>query len=128
ETVKQETAYFRANIGDVESIDDLLGDPRLLDYAMRAFRIEGLELGRAELARLLEGGVTDPESPANRHKDENVAKFVAAFDFATLGERTTRHVTALGDTISGYMRQTLEQDAGNTNEGVRLALYFERKA
>ena len=26
------------------------------------------------------------------------------------------------------MRQTLEQDAGAQNEGVRLALYFERKA
>jgi hypothetical protein len=27
-----------------------------------------------------------------------------------------------------YMRQTLEEDAGKTNEGVRLALYFQRKA
>src|SRR5690606_32906657 len=128
ETVKQETAYFRDAIGAVESIDDLLDDPRLLDYAMRAYRVEGLELSRAELARLLEGGVSDPDSPANRHRDENVAKFVAAFDFATLGERTTTHVAAVHDTVSGYMRQTLEENAGLDNEGVRLALYFQRKA
>ena len=128
ETVKQETAYFRDNIGKVESIDDLLDDPRLLDYALRAYRVEGLELSRADLARLLEGGTSDADSPANKHRDENVAKFVAAFDFATLGEKTTRYVPALDDAIAGYMRQNLEQDAGNTNEGVRLALYFERKA
>lgn len=128
ETAKQETAYFRDNIGEVESIDDLLGDSRLLEYALRAFRLEGLELSRAALTTLLEGGVSDPDSPANKHADENVAKFVAAFDFAALGERTTSHVTALDDTVSGYMRQALEQNAGQQNEGVRLALYFQRKA
>ena len=30
--------------------------------------------------------------------------------------------------IDKYMRQTLEENAGEQNEGVRLALYFERKA
>ena len=62
------------------------------------------------------------------HRDENVAKFAAAFDFAALGERTTSHVAARDDTTSFYMRQTLEENAGLQNEGVRLALYFERKA
>jgi hypothetical protein len=128
ETAKQETAYFLETIGSVESIDDLLNDPRLLDYALRAYRIEGLELSRTELARLLEDGTADPDSRANRHSDENVAKFVSAFDFARLGERTTSHVAAVDDTVSSYMRQSLEQDAGSSNEGVRLALYFERKA
>lgn len=128
ETARRETEYFRETIGEVKSIDDLLDDPRLLDYALRAFRIEGLELSRAALANILEGGVTDPDSPANRHKDENVAKFAAAFDFAALGERTTSHIAARDDTTSFYMRQTLEENAGQQNEGVRLALYFERKA
>ena len=128
EAATQETNYFRANIGNVESIDDLLGNTRLLDYALVAFRLEGLDLSRTELAKLLEGGVTDPDSPANKHDNANVAKFVAAFDFVTLGEKTTTYVAARDDAISGYMRQTLEENAGNDNEGVRLALYFQRKA
>lgn len=128
EAAKQATAYFRDNIGKVESIDDLLGDPALLDYAMRAFRIEGLELDRAQLTKILEGGVSDPDSPANKHRDANVAKFAAAFDFAALGEKTTSYVKARDETVPGYMRQTLEENAGSDNEGVRLALYFQRKA
>ncbi len=125
---KAATAYFRDNIGTVKSIDDLLGDPYLITYAMQAYSIEGLGLDRAALTKLLEGGVSDPASPANKHPDENVAKFVAAFDFAALGEKTTTYVRAVDDTVSGYLRQTLEEDAGNQNEGVRLALYFQRKA
>lgn len=128
EAVKQATAHFRENIGKVESIDDLLADPALLDYAMRAFRIEGLDLSRAQLTKILEGGVSDPNSPANKHKDENVAKFAAAFDFVALGEKTTSYVKARDLSVTGYMRQTLEENAGNQNEGVRLALYFQRKA
>ena len=34
----------------------------------------------------------------------------------------------VGRVVDRYSRQSLEEDAGSTNEGVRLALYFERKA
>ena len=127
-TVIEETAYFTENIGQVESIDDLLDDERMLTYALRAFRLEEADLRRAELFEILSGGVSDPDSPANTHRDPNVAKFATAFNFAELGESTTSYVQAQQETVSFYMRQTLEEDAGNQNEGVRLALYFERKA
>ncbi len=125
---KAATAYFKGNVGGIESIDELLGNSRLLTYAMQAFSIEGLGLDHATLTKLLEGGVADPDSPANSHSDKKVAKFVAAFDFAALGESTTTYVAAVDDTVAGYLRQTLEENAGNQNEGVRLALYFQRKA
>lgn len=128
EAVKQATAYFGENIVKVESIDDLLDDPRLVNYALRAFGIDDLEWTRAELARILEGGVSNPDSPANRHENENVARFAAAFDFPAFGEKTTTHVELRDATVAGYMRQTLEENAGADNEGVRLALYFQRKA
>jgi hypothetical protein len=125
---KQNTEYFKANIGDVKSLDDLMGDEKLLDYALRAFNIEGLELSRANLEKYVLGGIEDANSPANKHANENVAKFVAAFNFVKYGEDTTSHVAAKQDTVAAYLRQTLEENAGNDNEGVRLALYFERKA
>lgn len=125
---KAATAHFKANIGKIDSIDGLLNDSRLLTYAMQAYSIEGLGLDRATLTKLLEGGVADSNSPANTHADKNVAKFVAAFDFAAMGEKTTTHVAAVDNSVSGYLRQTLEENAGNQNEGVRLALYFQRKA
>lgn len=128
EAAKAENAYFSEKIVEVESIDDLLDNSRLLDYALAAYRIEGLEWTRADLMKILEGGVSDPDSPANKHENENVAKFAAAFDFVKLGEKTTTYVAPRDVTVAGYMRQTLEENAGVENEGVRLALYFQRKA
>lgn len=128
ETVKKEVAYFQENIGAIESIEDLLADERMLEFTLRAFSIEGLGLTKTQLSTLLLGGVSEPDSPANKHKDDNVAKFVTAFNFAELGEQTTSYVASQHKVVAQYGRQTLEEDAGLENEGVRLALYFERKA
>jgi hypothetical protein len=128
EAAKAETAYFQENIGKVESVDDLLNDSRLLLFALRAFEIENVPFSRAELSSILSGGVSDPDSPANKHSNENVKKLAMAFDFASLGEKTTTYVAAQDLAIAKYARQTLEVNAGQENEGVRLALYFQRKA
>ena len=45
-----------------------------------------------------------------------------------MGETATTYNRAQQPAIDKYMRQTLEENAGEQNEGVRLALYFERKA
>jgi hypothetical protein len=44
------------------------------------------------------------------------------------GEATTVFTRAQQGTVDRYDRQNLEEDAGAQNEGVRLALYFQRKA
>jgi hypothetical protein len=44
------------------------------------------------------------------------------------GEKATTFSSAQQPVVDKYMRQTLEENAGKDNEGVRLALYFERKA
>jgi hypothetical protein len=128
ETARRETEYFNQNIGQVRSIDDLLADDRLYTYTLRAFRLESYAENKDLIRRALEGGIEDPDSLANRNSDENFARMVRAMNFADLGEKTTTHIPARDETVSKYMRQTLEQDAGTQNEGVRLALYFERKA
>jgi len=56
------------------------------------------------------------------------AGLAAIFDFGKYGEATTTYNPTQQPAADKYMRQTLELDAGQTNQGVRLALYFERKA
>jgi hypothetical protein len=53
---------------------------------------------------------------------------VAAFNFEQYGEQATTYVAAGQPAVDKYLRQTLEENAGQTNEGVRLALNFQRKA
>lgn len=126
--VKAETAYYLANIVKVKSIDDLLANDRLYNYAMTAFGMDPATDTKSFMRQILEGGVRDPKSLANGQDNKRYAAFAASFDFEARGEAATTYNPAQRPTVDKYMRQTLEQDAGAQNEGVRLALYFQRKA
>lgn len=126
--VKAETAYYLANIVKVKSIDELLGNERLYTYAMTAFAFNTSVEDKDYIRDVLVSGIRDPESIANKATDKRYAAFAAAFDFEQWGEAATTFVLARQPAVDKYMRQTLEEDAGKQNEGVRLALYFQRKA
>lgn len=126
--LKENTAYYQANIASVRSIDDFLRDDRIFQFAMRAHGFDGDLPSKQVVRTMLEGGIDDPDSPANKSSDERFAKLVESFNFARYGEDATTINPAQKPAIDKYMRQTLEEDAGRQNEGVRLALYFERMA
>lgn len=128
EYVKNETAYYRENVGKLESIDDLMADKRILNYALSAYGFNPADISTATIRQMLEGGIEDANSPANKSGNSSWQAFVSAFNFAEYGEETTTFSAARKPTIDKYMRQTLEENAGEQNEGVRLALYFGRKA
>jgi len=126
--VQQETRYFKANIANVKSVDDLMENKRLLTYALAAFGLDIVTEDPDHIRELLEGGTTDPDAPANKETNAAYKAFVATLDFAGLGEAATTYNRAQSPATDKYVRQTLEENAGKENEGVRLALYFERKA
>lgn len=126
--VARETAYYKAKIGDVKSVDDLLGDRRLFAYAMKAHGLEDMTYARAFMRKVLTEGVSDRTAFANRLADDRYVAFAKAFDFQTYGAGTTTLAAANADTTDAYLRQSLETDAGNEDTGVRLALYFARQA
>jgi hypothetical protein len=128
EYVKAETDYYLANVTKLESIDDLMADKRLLSFAQSAYGFDPAVESPERVREMLEGGVSDQNSPANKLTDKRYAAFVSAFNFMEHGETATTFKGAQQLTVDNYMRQTLEQNAGIENEGVRLALYFERKA
>jgi hypothetical protein len=128
EYVKAETAYYLANVSKLESIDDLMADKRLLGFALSSYGLDPAIEKPERIREMLEGGVSDPNSPANKLTDKRYAGFVSAFNFMEYGETATTFNRAQRPAIDKYLRQTLEQNAGTENEGVRLALYFERKA
>lgn len=126
--VARETEYYLANIGDVKSIDDFLGDDRLFAYAMKAWGLEDMGYAKAFMRKVLTEGVDSNDAFANTLSDSRYKEFAKAFNFKLYGETTTNWEDARQGTVDRYARQKLEEDAGSQNEGVRLALYFERKA
>ena len=126
--IAAETAYYSANVVKLRSIDDLMADKRLLNYALTSYGLDPAKETPARIRQMLEGGITDPGSPANKSGSKPYVAFVTAFNFAQYGEKATTRSLAQQPASDQYVRQTLEQDAGKTNDGVRLALYFQRKA
>ncbi|MGU3359023.1 DUF1217 domain-containing protein [Methylobacterium sp. M6A4_1b] len=126
--VARETAYYKAKIGTVTSIDEFLGDRRLYAYAMKAYGLEDMTYAKAFMRKVLTEGVTDRAAFANRLADDRYVAFAKAFDFNTYGETTTTRAATNTDTTAAYLRQSVESDAGSDDAGVRLALYFARVA
>lgn len=126
--VERETEYYLANIATIKSIDDFLADRRLFNYALKAHGLSDMSYATALLKKALEEGIDERTSFANTLADSRYREFVSVFNFARHGETTTIFDKTRTETVDRYLRQTLEEDAGNDNQGVRLALYFQRKA
>ena len=124
----REVDYWNAHIGEVKDIESFLSDTRLFRFAMKAYGLGDLGYAKGFMRKVLQGGVDDPASMANRLSDARYKQFAQAFNFARYGQFATGMPAARTETVDRFLRLTLEEKAGATNEGVRLALYFQRKA
>jgi hypothetical protein len=125
---EREIAYFRENIGNVSSAEELLADERLYRFALTAFDLESQIGSRALVKKVLEEGVADKDSLANKLVDKKFRDFARAFAFAESGDRNVRNPNFAEEVVAKFRRVKLEGDAGEDNIGVRLAAYFDRKA
>ena len=127
-SVALETANYLKNIGNIKSIDDFVKNTRVFTYAMNAFGLADMANAKAFMRKVLTEGVTDPKSFAHKLADDRFVAFATTFSFATTGADTTQSTDAQQGVVDRYVRQTLETQEGADNEGVRLALYFQRTA
>lgn len=126
--VARETEYYLSKIGSIKSVDDFMADSRLYNYALKAHGLEDMAYAKAFIRKVLTEGVASDDAFANKLSDSRYAELAKTFNFAAYGEAATSFDKAQKGVADSYLRQTLEQDAGDDNAGVRLALYFERKA
>jgi len=126
--VDRETRYYLSEISNAKTIDDFVDNDRLFSYAMRAHGLSEMTYAKAFMKKVLTEGVDDRKAFANQLADSRYREFAAAFNFNRHGSAAVVFNSATIDTTTKYVRQVLEETGGAENEGVRLALYFERKA
>jgi hypothetical protein len=126
--VARETEYYLAKIGDIKSVDDFMSDSRIYDYALKAHGLEDMAYAKAFIRKVLTEGVDEKDAFANQLSDSRYASLVKSLNFSTYGAAATAFDAAQKGVVDKFQRQTLEEDAGAENMGVRLALYFERNA
>jgi hypothetical protein len=124
--VKTASAYYAANIGKVTSIDDFVGNYRLLSYALDAYGLGDQINSTALIKQVLQGGITSSTALANTLPQWKA--FATAFNFVGNGAASISTATAVTATEKNYVEQQLESDQGSQDVGVQLALYFNRVA
>ncbi|MFC4173644.1 DUF1217 domain-containing protein [Microvirga sp. GCM10011540] len=126
--IARETKYYLENIGKVKSVDDLLGDHRLYSFAMKASGLEDMIYAKGFIRKILTEGIDSENAFANRLADKRYKEFATTFNFVRYGPVTTTFERTQKGTVDNYLRQSLEASSGDEDPGVRLALYFSRKA
>ena len=131
---KDAGTYFATNIVKVNSVTDLLADSKLTNFVLTANGIDPKTVDAATLKKAFASDPSDPKSFVNTTDGAKFKSIVEAFNFDTDGNLTdsklgtAQNGGALAQTNDLYLHQTLEDQQGETNPGVRLALYFQRKA
>ena len=126
--VNRETDYYLATIGKIKTIEDFLANDRVFAYAMKAFGLKDMIYAKAFVKKVLTDGIDSANSFTNQLTDPRFKELATAFNFKSLGTTTTIFERTQRGVVDKYLQVQLEELAGSSNEGVRLALYFRRKA
>lgn len=126
--VNRETDYYLATIGKIKTIEGFLANDRVFSYAMKAFGLKDMIYAKAFVKKVLTDGIDSAQSFTNQLTDPRFKELATAFNFKSLGTTTTIFERAQKGVVDKYLQVKLEEQAGSSNEGVRLALYFRRKA
>ncbi len=126
--ISREVEYYQENIGSIKSIDDLIADQQVFSFVMKAYGLEEMTYAKGFIRKLLEGGVDELDSMANRLSDKRYLNLATDFNFERYGTSTTAFERTQSGTVEKYYQQQIEAEAGSNNSGARLAIYFQRKS
>ena len=125
--IQREAAYFRENIGKIQTGDQLMDDYRLYSFAMKAFGLESQTYAKGLMRKVFDEGILDKDSTANRLNDAKYREIAGAFGFAETANLNMLDPANVEAVVQRYLTQELEVREGEESEGVRLALYFDRQ-
>ncbi|MGO6678617.1 DUF1217 domain-containing protein [Rhizobium leguminosarum] len=130
----EEISYFREQMATITTASEFLADDRLVSFVLEAKGLDPDDVTSDALEEMFSSDLDDEDSYVNKLDDSRFAELVGAFNFdqdGNISADPTGTVQQRGDvleTIDAYVRLTLEDDQGDSSTGVRLALYFQRKA
>ena len=116
--VQRETEYYRENIGNVKSIDEFLDDDRLFRYAMKAHGLDDMAYGQGpSCGKVLEEGIDDPNSFANKLTDKRYKEFAQRLQFRPARRDATVYNAAQQGTVQNYLLEAVTQRRGDRQSG-----------
>lgn len=124
--VRREMDYFRANIGRIETAEQLVADRRLLAVALEAYGLGDEVDKKAFIRKVLEEGSEDPRAFAVRMSDPRFREFASAMGFGD-GKGAQTSVDGFAEKVlARYKVRAFERAVGEVDDSMRLALNFDR--
>ncbi|MEP3442666.1 MAG: DUF1217 domain-containing protein [Sulfitobacter sp.] len=125
--LQRDTDYFRENIGNVQTAEELVADRRLLTVTLGAFGLQDDIDSKYFIRKMLEEGVESDDALANRFTDTRYREMSQAFgfgpgEFLKVGEPLFAEAI-----IERFEVMEFEVAAGDQDESMRYALYAERE-
>jgi hypothetical protein len=133
-TATEKAENYQEKIQSIDTVGKLLADREVLDVVIGAFGLDPADVTDDFLKQAFGSDLSDPKSLVNQQPDSRWAELVASFNFDASGNLTRETIGTVQqrgetmETVNKYLRQTLEETEGESNEAVRLALYFQRTA
>ncbi|ETX28901.1 DUF1217 domain-containing protein [Roseivivax isoporae] len=122
-------SHFRENIADVNSVDDLMADPELYGFVMRAFDLEDQIFGKALMSKMLKSDIAEPDALVNRLSDPRFKELYNALGFGPEGVNTLNTISSRWreEVVDRYVTRQMIDTYNDQNETVGRALDFREK-
>ncbi|NEI73810.1 DUF1217 domain-containing protein [Rhizobium lusitanum] len=131
---KDAATEFSKSIAKIENVEELLSDKKLTEFILVANNIDPKTVDKNALKKAFAADPEDAKGFLNTPAGQQFKAMVNVFNFDAKGNLTTAKIESGQNkgarlaTNDLYLHQSLETQEGASNEGVRLALYFQRKA
>lgn len=126
-TTQRALDYFRENISNARTAQDLVADRRLLEVSLAAYGLSEEIDKRAFIRRILEDGVDDPRALANRLGDTRWRDFAAAFGYGDIAGPRVDSTSFRTEIAERFLERAFEARVGDIEPDFRLALNFRRE-
>lgn len=132
--IRSETQHARAidhfleNIGDVETVDQLMADDELYTFVMRAFDLEDQIFGKAMMEKILKSNIEEDDALVNRLTDPRFKALYNEMGFGTDGEGNLNTLLSSWQTdmVDRYVDRLYVNEQSTDNETLGTVLEFRR--
>lgn len=126
-SVKNEVEYFRNKVSNLQSVDDVFKDGRLMRFVLKAYDLEDQMQYPARIKQIMKDDPTDPRALLQRMTNPGYREINAAMDFFVSGLTKLKGEALQKDIISRYQSARSDDQLAELSPNLEDALYFERR-
>lgn len=123
---KSDTQYFKVTFDQLNTVDDIVSDRRVMRVILGAFGLSADIDNRHFIKTVMDQGTSSPDALANKLSDRRYKSLAESFDFSTAPPAHTLQPDLKDKVAEDFRLQNFEEAVGTTNNDMRLALSFQR--